>query len=277
MEKSEVDALLDGFLPAENSETPEEPPVPPEPPVEEPPASVEPLPDDSPEEPPPEEVTPPSPPQDPSTSETHAPVAPSEDPRDTQIRQMQETISALQQTIETVAEQTLTSAPVQNAPAVTEHKFIEKEEDLDKALNSIDNFNAMLSSVVAKAEEIILEKAHMLAMSSAHQVYTQRTAVNEFYTMNPDLAANKSFVGIVANELASTHPDWDMIKIIENLGAEVRGRLKMSGVQSPLPPQAPVPDTSESPAFVNGPNARPKGSGGGMTKIEKEVNDLISD
>ena len=275
MEKNDIDDLLDGFLPPVDANN-EEPPVPPEePPVDEPPAPDTPLPDGELGEPPPEEVTPPSPPQEPSTPEPPAPVV---DPRDAEIQQMRDTIATLQQTIETVAKQA--TAPVASAPtepvAPTTIKFIETEEDLDKALNNIDNFNTMLMGVVAKAREMILADAQQVSMSSAHQVYTQRTAVNEFYAANQDLADKKSFVGVVANELASAHPEWDMLDVIKNLAPEVRGRLKLGGTQTQVPDSLPTPP-EETPAFAGGHHARSGGGSGALTKIEKEVNDLISD
>lgn len=272
---NEINDLLDGYLPpVENNEEPPASDTPtPEPPAEPPPPS---------EEPPPVESLPPSSPQEDLNNEQPTPPAepppvapPSEDPRDTRIKQLEETISALQQTVESVSKQA-TQAPVAPAPAAPEAKltFLEKEEDLDKALNSVDNFNSLLASVVSKAEEIIAAKAELIAAGVAHQVFSQRTAVNEFYQANSDLAANKAFVGVVANELAAAHPEWDMIKIIENLGGEVRGRLKLAGV---APAQPPIDAPTETPAFVPGNSSRTSVAGTAETKLQKEVNDLIAD
>ena len=274
--ENEVDDILEGFVPPSVSEV-----IPIGNPPEPAPASqVE----------PPVEGIPPNPPQEGSVNvedivavpivpiETPAPVAPVVDPRDAQIQQLQDTIAAMQQTIESVSRQV--NAPAAPAPATEPVKttFLEKEEDLDKALNSVDNFNALLANVLAKAEEAILAKVDGLAFARAHQVYTQRTSADEFYRINADLVTNKAYVRVVADEIAQANPTWDMAKIMEALAPEVRNRLKLSGMpvaeNAPVAPQTPPPET---PAFVPGSHARGGAGGGSMSKIEKEIADLISD
>jgi len=266
--------------------TPEAPPIDPlspgEPPapIEEPPAPATPPAGDV----PPAGAEPPAAPQDGTPAEP-APVAPeppaaptpSEDPRDAQIRQMQETISALQQTIESVAQRA--TAPAQAAPAEPQQekiRFLEKEEDLDRALNSVDNFNELLSNVMAKMEAALLAKSEILAQQVAHGVYTQRSAVSEFYSTNQDLAANKAFVGVVANELAAAHPDWDMGQVISNLATEVRNRLRLSGVPLDAASAAPAPPSSP-PAFAGGGPARPNSQGAPVGGVAQEIAELIAD
>lgn len=287
LENKEIDDLLDGYVPPTSGD---------EPSVEAPPTS------DIPPEPalPPKEddvplvdgVVPPAsaPPQEgaPASAEPSQPPAdggappPSEppsagDPRDEQIKQMKETIESLKQTIETVARtasQPVAPAPTNEPPATM--KFLEKEEDLDKALNSVDNFNDLLSNVMTKVEAIILEKATAMASQMANSVYTQRSMVTDFYNANPDLNEHKAFVGVVANEIAAANPDWDMKKVVDALPAEVKNRLKLGiNVEVP-PPEVPPATPPAPPAFAGGKGSRR--DGGPPTPpsaIEKEVADLL--
>lgn len=274
--ENEINDLLEGFMPEPTEpeepsiETPTEPPSSDVPPDEEvPPVGSEPPPPDS--EP---QVGTPVKEQPTVEPVVEPPVA---DPKDAQIAQMQETIAALQKTIESVSKQVSqgTSAQPEVPDAREAIKFVEKEEDLDKALNTVDNFNGLLTSVAAKIEEILTAKVDALASRAAHNVYTQRSAANEFYTQNADLAQNKAFVALVANDLAAAHPDWDMSKIIENLGTEVRSRLKLG---TPTPTAGVFNDTTqkETPAFAGPTNGgRKTGPPKPTDPIEREVMDLL--
>ena len=274
-EANGVDDLLEGYIPPE--ENTEVPPVEGTPSAEETPATAEPpVGDAAPvvEEPNPAKAAGVAPNEEPPKVET-PPVA-SVDPRDEMIKQQDDTIKSLQEMVEKISQQVAHGIP---APAVPEVKdapvtFLEKEEDLDKALNSVDNFNAMLTGVISKAEEVIMAKAQMLAVQIANDIYTKRTAAQEFYTANPDLASNKSYVGMVANELAAAHPEWDMQKVIANLANEVRTRLHL-GVAAPQA-GAPVVETPPaSPAFATGRQSRGGGPAPTSDPVAKEVADLL--
>jgi hypothetical protein len=79
---------------------------------------------------------------------------------------------------------------------------------------------------------------------------------------------------MVANELAAAHPDWNMEKIITELGPEVRNKLRLAGVAVQPPPQPPVAPP-EPPAFVPGSPARSGGGPPQMSAMEKDILDLI--
>lgn len=274
---------------------PAEPPVPPAPPVEpptpppqapEPPPAVPPVP---PVEPPP--VEPPAPPTPPVAPPT-PPVPPVvKDPRDTQIEDLTKTLGQMREQMENMARQMATPAappapapkldaqgqPIVEPPPVV--KFLEKEEDLDKMLNSVDNFNVGMTKILTSGTEGVLKNISQIVMPMVTQIVTQKLAVQEFFTHNQDLGNNRAYVGVVANELAAANPTWTLENIIQNLGTEVRKRLAIAGQPVGTPPaggQLPVnPPAAPTPAFVPGGNARPPSGPSSMTAMEKGINDLI--
>lgn len=214
------------------------------------------------------------------------PVVPAADPRDVEITALRGTVDELRRMIETVASQATAPRPAAeplvpdpNAEPVV-IKFVEKEEDLDKILNNIDNFNAFLTKAFTDNSRTILEAMPHLVTKATDTVVTQKMAVNEFYAHNQDLAGNKAYVGMVANDLAAKNPTWNLENVIKNLGAEVRARLKMLPAGTPpvvAPPGTPsVAPVEEPPAFVPGSPSRPGGGGPNMTRMEADVADLIS-
>lgn len=278
----EIDDLIGGGAVEEPPPVSDPEPVPePEPEPEPTPVIEEPAPNPSSDDPAPVE---PSgvvePPAATPVASTPAPAEPVADPRDSQIQQLQETIAALQKTINDVAsvsrqsETPAAPAPT-SAPAI---KFLEKEEDLDQALGSVDNFNGLMSNVISKAQEQILAMVPQIAAQIAGNVVTQRMAVNDFYLANQDLAANKAYVGIVADEIARANPEWDMFKVMEKLADEVRSRLRISGQGNPSssPVQDPLPTpAAPTPAFATPGNARPSSGAPKVSPLEKEISDLL--
>ncbi|MFA6972681.1 MAG: hypothetical protein WC208_14960 [Gallionella sp.] len=290
-----------------------EPPVAPaEPTNAEPPAIADPPASPTPEppvEPPPAPAAPPPTPSavepsaTPATPLAEPPIVPAADPRDATIAELQATIAALQQTVGQIAGTAV--APAQSvapevkldangqpiAPEPPQYKFLQKEEELDQALNSVDNFNKMLSGVVNKAQESVLLMVPQLVTKMADEVVVRRMAAAEFFRANPDLAAvdpttqrplYRAFVGLVANEIAAAHPDWNMEAVMSNLGTEVRNRLRLSGGVPPgtpsvATPAAPVDPAAPTPAFVGPGGSRPSNVAPTFKGLEKDVLDLITD
>lgn len=223
-------------------------------------------PQESPAEPTGEPVPPPS--------EPPVAPAPSEDPRDVQIAQMTDTISALQKMVNDIAAtqgQPKAQATTEDAIASAPIKFVESEDALDEALKTADNFNAMLSNAMQKMQEQFAAMAQQMAVQVAHGIYTQRAAADDFYRANQDLAANKAFVAMVADEMAAAHPDWDIMKVMEALAGEVRNRLHLSQT---APVAAPTSD-APAPAFAGSQVSRPSAGPTPTSGTQKEINDLI--
>lgn len=246
-------------------------PVEPPPVVEPPVAAVEP----PPAEPP---VVEPSVVEPPKVEPPIVEPPPAKDSKDAEIDAMRSTIEDLRRTIETVAAQASAPRSAEPQPAVVPKviKFVEKEEELDQVLNSVDNFNSFMTNVVAKGNEQLVGNLSNLVAPLVDKIVTQKMAVNEFYSNNKDLAGNKAYVGMVANELAVKNPNWSLEDVIKELATEVRNKLRMSGV---VPPQAPEASSlavvPEAPAFVPGSGTRPGGGGPSLTRIEAGIADLL--
>lgn len=262
-----------------------QPPAPVEPPVVEPPV-VEPHPVEPPIEPPTEPPPVEDPPkveplvvEPPPAEPPPATPPPSvKDPKDAEIEAMRSTIEDLRRTIETVAAQASAPKSAEPPPAAapTVMKFVEKEEELDQVLNSVDNFNSFMTNVVTKGNEQLVGNLSNLVAPLVDKIVTQKMAVNEFYMSNKDLAGNKAYVGMVANELAIKNPTWSLEDVIKELANEVRGKLRMSGIVPPQTPEPSVtPPNTETPAFVPGGGARPGGGGPSLTKLEAGIADLL--
>jgi hypothetical protein len=206
---------------------------------------------------------------------------------------MAKTIEELRKMIGTVAGQA-TGQPAQPpAPAVPKldaqgqpivepppvMRFVEKEDELDNMLKNVDNFNEGMTKIMRTGTEEILRAIPHLVNNLATQVVTQKMAVAEFYGANPDLAAYKPFVGMVANEIAAKNPGWGMEDVVKNLGTEVRAKLKLAGTPAasgaPAVPQAPQAPVGPPPAFVPGGGARPSGGAPTLTDMEKGIAELL--
>uniref|UniRef100_A0A6M3KSM6 Uncharacterized protein n=1 Tax=viral metagenome TaxID=1070528 RepID=A0A6M3KSM6_9ZZZZ len=203
-----------------------------------------------------------------------APVVPAspKDPRDTEMEQMRGTIAELRKLIETTASVAATPQPIVAPPvAPTPVKFLEKEEDLNKILDNVENFNAFMNTVISKANEQVPKAT--FDMDTIDKIVTQKLAVNEFYAANKDLTSNKAYVGLVANELSAKNPTWTLEDVIKNLATEVRTRLGMS--VTPPVGSAPVVAPVETPAFVPGGGTRPGAGGTPLTRVEAGIADLL--
>jgi hypothetical protein len=288
--EEDVATLMGGDPP--KAEPPAAPEPPATPPAAEPPEPAEPPPAAEPPKAEPPKGEPPAPTPEPPAAPVQlptpvapAPPAPPIDPKDAELAELKKTVEHLRGLVESAARQAATppapqplplgpdGKPVEAKPTV--YKFIEKEEELDKVLDSVDSFNGYMTKVVEKAQESVLTSIPQLVARMADQVVTQKMAVMEFYQKNQDLTGNKAYVGMVANELAAAHPDWNMEKIITELGPEVRNKLRLAGIATQPSVQPPANPPAEHPAFVPGSPARPGGGVPQMTAMEKDIASLI--
>jgi hypothetical protein len=272
--------------------TPAEPvEAPPEPAAEVPPEVVEPeLP---PEVPPAEPFTdgePPPPAAEPGVEPpVSVPAAPAE-------ITPEEIIAGLRAQLEEVSgklvAQPAAAAPAQASPdasgnppaaqpdgALQPFAFLKDDAEFDEALKSADNFNKLLTGVVIKSMESMMQSVPQIVVRLADQQITTRSAINEFYENNKDLIPNKAFVGMVAQELAVKNPTWKLEDMLGKLGGEVRTRLRMAnpGVVPTSVRQVIPVGGAQAPAFA-GTGGGSKGKGGAQVSgLQKDINDLISD
>ena len=279
---------------------PAEPPTPAAPVTSQEPAPVAPVepPTPTPTVPEPPAVEPPAAPVAPTPSvEPLAPAAPPVEPPAPQLSetdQLKATIESLRQEISRLAVGVTTpqpaptpappqvdanGQPIPVAPQV--HQFLATEEEVDAALNSKDNLNALLTKVSSNASESVMRQVQQEIGPVVQQLVSQYMLAHEFFAANQDLSPHRAYVGMVANELAAQNPGIGMPGIIEKLAGEVRKRLAYGTVpgapstpQTPVAPQTPV----ETPAFVPGAGARPTGGqpnpGDAVTNAILELADL---
>lgn len=301
--QKELDALLDDVTP-----NIEEPTPPPEAPPTEPPAAS------SQDQPPEELPTDTPPPTEPPAMQAEAPTdqtPPSEPPTadkssnldemsarlDALVKQNQELMKQLNEVAAgryTPPAQP-TSAP-SGPPAATPSSqgregtpagpapFLESEDDFNRVLDKVENFNALLENVVKRAKAEAAEEALLslprLAEQLVNQQLTLRMAADEFYKVNADLAPYRNFVGFVTNEVAAAHPEYDLRTLLDESAKEVRNRIGLTGMQPPpTAPAAPAaPSAPGGPAFAPGPGARPGRTA--QPKIsgqEQQILDLLQD
>jgi len=100
-------------------------------------------------------------------------------------------------------------------------------------------------------------------------------AVRTFYDSNKDLVSVKPLVGAYANRLVAEHPDWTLPKVMEESAKATRQALGM-GTVKPAIPAAPVQGGKVvSPSFAKPNQARKPAAQSNVTKLQKDISDLI--
>ena len=275
------DFVSDVPLEAPPAEQLAEPPVA-DPPKEEPPKEEPPV-----VEPPKEESQKVEPPKEEPPKETPPPAE--VPPVRSKEQELEEALQSARTQIEELSSRIVTkdvppppaadASPVKPVePEVIQ--FVADDKAFDDVLRTPANFNKFMTGVVYKGVETVFRAIPKMVVNLADQQITTRTAVSEFYQENKDLIPNKAFVGVVADDLSSKHPDWKLDKLMGELGKEVRSRLKMvtAGNMKPSTDRSLPPSSGGKPAFAGaGGSANRGGSGGQLSDLQKDINDLISE
>ena len=288
----EVEDMLGSFLDAGHEPSPEPTPAPepaPEPvPEPEPESKPEPAPEPAPE-PQPEPKPEPGP-------------EPEPEPEEETIEQVRE---RLQKTIEFYESRGMVPPVAEPAPqpkpasepepqsqpqpqpiTVAPLSFVSKEA-IEEAMEDPDKltqlFNAALNQAYSKAIEQAIPLAQERTMLSVPQVTAQyikrhnamKALVDDFYGKNPDLKVVQRSVGMIANEVHSEHPDWQVQQVFDEAATRTRNALGLKApVQGAKPAQGVKP--TDNPAFANPSQSRARGGQKKLTGIAKEIDDLIS-
>jgi len=294
--ENEIVDLLAGTLPTkeEGGEPPAEPSKdsPPTPSGEAPPAEPpspeapsETKPAEGKEQPPGEE--PPKPPAD--TSATPPPLEGQTEPPTTEEGWKAQVEMLQKQLVELTAKmQPQAPAPPAEEPSTAQGviEFFKTEEEVDKAFGSAQEVNKFMTSLVNKAVEQTMRVIPQVVVNTARQQASLVNAVEKFCDVGRDLRTFRPFVGYVAAELQTAHPDWDAPKLFEEIEKEVRKRLNLKRPEPhtgslpglgnlPNAPRAPQ-GGGTGPAFV-GQHSRARGTvgGTGLSATEQEILDLI--
>ena len=167
--------------------------------------------------------------------------------------------------------------------------FIKDEGMFDETMKSAENMNALLTMVVRTAVEGVQRSIPSLVSNMVNHQVSLKTAANEFYKEHQDLVPHRSFVGFVANEITSQHPDWSLEKVLQETNTEARKRLMLKGVagsrvaalnqsiqNAPQNQGMPSSRQVQGPAFVPGGGGR-RGPNVPVQQdaLSKEIADLI--
>lgn len=155
--------------------------------------------------------------------------------------------------------------------------FISEEDDIDDIVSNKAKLNALLVKVSEATKtsvtKSILKSIPQIIVSQVQKQKVINDAVDEFYTENEDLVPVKRTVGLVANEVAAEHPDWDLAKVFKETGIRTR---KVLGLKEAAIKKKKV---IRNPAIPRSP--RSGGRDGRTSKtdlneMEKDIQDLIT-
>jgi len=166
--------------------------------------------------------------------------------------------------------------------------FVRDEAALDEVFKTAGNFNQFMTNVVGFAVQSVYKSIPQMIQRVADQQVSLRMAAKEFYDNNKDLTPYKDYVGVVTNELVAKNPDWNLAKVIEEVGTEVRKRLKLlkkaGGGVLPPQPSGPGPTPRNDPPAGGSPSPGLPGSAGGgrraggegqLSALQREINELL--
>jgi DNA mismatch repair ATPase MutL len=195
-----------------------------------------------------------------------------------QLQQFAEKVTAPAPVKEKTPEET--AAEVEAAKKVV-LPFIQNEEIFDEVFKNHQNFNALLTAVVNTAREQALRALPQVAMRLVDQQLTLKMAAQEFFSHNEDLLPYRQFLGTVANEIESQHPDYTVQQIFEETEKEGRKRLRLVRTQGA--PGATITEDrggnppEKKPGFVPGSPGGRRSAHSPLTGQDKEIADLIED
>lgn len=275
--QKEFDEMLENVEVKEPEPEPEEEPVveeesTPEPePVEEEPTDSEPEPEPEPEEEPAGEEPEPEP--EPETD------------YEAQIERLRQSLAEMSVNVAPPAEQPKDGeAPEQSSakqPSGDGPVFVESEEELDALLRTPDGLNKALRKVYQQAREDIMRDIDpQIRRVVSHEVGASSQA-QLFFQENPDLIPYKKFVGYLASQLETQHPEWDDATLLENLAKESRTQLALSRGQgkSNNDNSAEKPRPSGNRQRASTPPSTGRGGARkdqrSQSKLEKEFEDIL--
>ncbi len=140
-----------------------------------------------------------------------------------EIASLKATVNTLQKTLESLLQGG--SKPEKKVEPVKSTSYVASQEEVDKALESHESLNALLSKVKDDARKETLATLPAIIDNVVRTQFTLRSKVSDFYKDNKDLTPHKEFVGHVVNDLMGKNPDWDLDKVFGELPKEVRKRI----------------------------------------------------
>lgn len=151
--------------------------------------------------------------------------------------------------------------------------FEVSDEMYANALTDKASFAKVLNEAIAYGQQAQVQQIVPLMNKMVQQQLSINQMVNDFYSDNVDLKPYRQFVGFVANQVQSSHPDWDMPKIFQETEKIARDKLRLKRQMEQSSEEKPK---AKKPAFVvsgKKPNARQRSSR--ISEEEKEMLELL--
>jgi len=156
----------------------------------------------------------------------------------------------------------------------------EDSDEFEELLQNPKELNKTLNTLLRKAVEI--GRSSMLAEfpTLVERQVTSLTNINQlvqdFYNKNIDLVPVKPYVGVVANQIQTQHPEYPVAKLFEETERVVRESLSIPKKKEAVKSKDKGNEGDDNPKFANPPGSRkpPKLK---LEGLAKEIHDLITD
>lgn len=148
--------------------------------------------------------------------------------------------------------------------------------DLDDVTTDPELFNSVLSKIESRIRGAIAEettRSTLLAIPDVVQYQIKQQAaldelVREFYDGNQDLKPVKHTVAMVAQNIASEHPDWTVKQVFEESAVKTREILKLN-----IPGGITTTTEPLKPAFADHAKAHSK-TNVKLSELQKQLDEL---
>lgn len=155
------------------------------------------------------------------------------------------------------------------------------DRDFDSIVESKESFTEWAKEFAEKIQkqthEAVLEKLPDTVSSYVDSQVTIREKVKDFYEKNSDLAQAKKYVGVVANQVAAEHSDWEFDDVLAETARRSRETLGLKQ-QAEQNEKASSSQKKSSPAFSGGTKtgSAKRSAAPELSELEKEIDELIN-
>ena len=145
-------------------------------------------------------------------------------------------------------------------------QFIDSE-GFDRVVSDPVALNELLNRVYYLSQMNTARIMPTLATRLVQEEAYRQSLRRDFYEEHSDLIPHQKYVGIVANEVANAHPDWDIQQVFLETAKETRKRLSISTAVPAAPATAP-------PAFPS-PQRTPPPGPQKLSEVEQDLKDMM--
>ena len=157
--------------------------------------------------------------------------------------------------------------------------FLPEGVDVEDVLTDKGKLNQLLNVVhqaaVAEATQRFVLSVPEIVAAQVQQQTALRQSVESFYTKHPHLSGFKRTVAAAATEISAANPDWSVDQVFDAAAAKATELIGWQQQVSASAPTASVGQPLKTPA-LNAPKGGRGGKSSAMTKMQREIEDLIS-